>query len=59
MAKKKLTKTQVNSKYNQILKNMRLLMIDRLDYGKQSIVPHTVNKLLDINNQIERPLPIK
>jgi len=59
MPKKKLTKAQVNSKYNQILKNMRLLMIDRLDHGKQSIVPHTVNKLLDINNQIERPLPIK
>ncbi len=59
MPKKKLTKKQVMSKYNQILKNMRLLILDRLDHGKQSVVPSTVNKLLDIQNQIERPLPLK
>ena len=59
MPKKKLTKTQVNSKYNQIVKNMRVLILDRLDYGKQSQVPYTVKKLLDIQAQIERPFPLK
>ena len=48
MPKKKLTKAQVNSKYNQIIKNMRGLILDRLDHGKQSHVPYTVKKLLDI-----------
>ena len=59
MPKKKLTKAQVNSKYNQIIKNMRVLILDRLDNGKQSIVPYTVKKLLDIQAQIERPFPLK
>ena len=59
MPKKKLTKAQVNSKYNQIIKNMRVLILDRLDNGKQSIVPYTVKKLLDIQAQFERPFPLK
>jgi len=48
MAKKKLTVTQVSRLQKTINASTRKLMIDRIDFGTESNVKSTVNKLMDL-----------
>ena len=48
MAKKKLTATQVSKLQKTINASTRKLMIDRIDFGTESNVKSTVNKLIDL-----------
>ena len=52
MAKKKLTKTQVNKKLITIRKAMMTLFLDKMEYGSASHLPMSMEKMGQMHKTI-------
>ena len=54
MPKKKLTKTQVKRKFQQLAKITYDLASDKMGYGTKSHIPMSFDALANLNNKILR-----
>jgi hypothetical protein len=53
MAKKKLTKAQVKKKLNAFSRLLRDMLVDKLDNGRDSFVPFSVQKIIDVSKMTD------
>jgi hypothetical protein len=54
MPKKKLTKAQVKAKLKRINLDIYALVVDKLAYNSDSLVPMSLNKLLELHKALGR-----
>mgnify|MGYP003154897300 CR=1 FL=1 len=54
MVKKKLTKAQVKRKFKQIINASYTLFLDKLGHRNESLVPMSLNKLLEFNRTVDQ-----
>ena len=53
MPKKKLTKAQIKKKLTSLSRLLRDMLVDKLDYGRDSFVPFSVNKIIDVSKMTD------
>ena len=53
MPKKKLTKVQIKKKLNTLSRLLRDMLVDKLDYGRDSFVPFSVQKIIDVSKMTD------
>ena len=54
MPKKKLTKTQLNQQFKKIVDATQVLFLDKLGHRTNSLVPMSLNKLLELSKIIDQ-----
>jgi len=59
MPKKKLTKAQVKKKLNTLSRALRDMLVDKLDYGRDSFVPFSVQKIIDVSKMTDSAVVYK
>ena len=54
MPKKKLTKAQLNQQFKKIVDATQVLFLDKLGHRTNSLVPMSLNKLLELSKIIDQ-----